>query len=206
MAIPKANIAATTAINSKKVAVSSLSSVATAAIPTKAEVLASITENVSSIREASTVLSGSKLKSELFSNMRSSGVDRGKGESAMQRMINSNMSPGFDEGRVSGGHVSADPSADPKDAPGTGWYSYSQNQKDTEGAMSAGATAGAVVAGAIGVVGALASAPVVVAASAGATIGFAIFAGYTAVLEKKDNPFRMTLPARFPALLWAKTV
>jgi hypothetical protein len=178
MATPKTTIAATTAINSKKVAVSALNPVTTAKLDA---IQASITENMSSIREAASAVNAGRIQPAFGSSK--SGQDLGSGGST-GGLLESIKTPGFDEGRYSGSNVSADP----KDAPGTGWYSYSQNQKDTEGAWSAGATAGAVVSGAIGAVAGLASAPVVAAAAAGATIGFAIFAGYTAVLEKKGTP------------------
>jgi len=194
MATPKTTIAATTAINSKKVAVSAPNQFTTAKLDA---IQASITENMSSIREAASAVNAGRIQPAFGSSK--SGQDLGSGGST-GGLLESIKNPGFDEGRYSGGNVSADP----KDAPGTGWYSYSQNQKDTEGAWSAGATAGAVVSGAIGVVAGLASAPVVAAAAAGATAAFAIFAGYTAVLEKKGTPVPDAITGTFSGVTVGK--
>jgi len=119
-------------------------------------------------------------------------------------LLESIKTPGFDEGRVGGGNVSADP----KDAPGTGWFSFSQNDKDTMGAFTAVNGAGSIIAGVIAgsatILAGSAVAPAVVAVAAGATIGFAINAGVAAVLQLKGTPVPDAITGTFSGVTVGK--
>jgi len=169
---PKTTTAANTAITSKTITANTLNSVTPSV---QAQVKSSITENLSSIREAATVLSATKIKPTLGSSLPSQ--DPGKGGST-GGVLESIKSPGLDKSRIGGGNVSADP----KDEPGSGWLNMSQNDKDTAGAISvvAGATAGI-----IGILAAGTTAPVWVPALA---VGLTASAATAAVLEKKGTP------------------
>jgi len=198
MAIPKTSIAATTEINSKKVAVSAPNQFTTAKLDA---IQASITENMTSIREAASAVNVGKIKPAFSPS--ESGQSLGSGGST-GGLLESIKTPGFDEGRVGGGNVSADP----KDAPGTGWFSFSQNDKDTMGAFTAVNGAGSIIAGVIAgsatILAGSAVAPAVVAVAAGATIGFAINAGVAAVLQLKGTPVPDAITGTFSGVTVGK--
>jgi hypothetical protein len=198
MATPKTTIAATTAINSKKVAVSAPNQFTTAKLDA---IQASITENMSSIREAASAVNVGKIESSFGSSRPSQDLGTGGSTGGLVESI---MKPGFDEGRVGGGNVSADP----KDAPGTGWFSYSQNQKDGMGVITivsgAGATIAGIVGAAAGTVASAAVAPIIVGAAAGAGIGFVIVGATSAILDRKGTPVPDAITGTFSGVTVGK--
>jgi hypothetical protein len=172
MATPKTTIAATTAINSKKVAVSALNPVTTAKLDA---IQASITENMSSIREAASAVNAGRIQPAFGSSK--SGQDLGSGGST-GGLLESSKTPGFDEGRAGGGYAKDDNWTgkfvpDPKFEPGDGWLGFSQNTKDNLGAASGLLTIAAAPAALLGP-----EAPVVLGA----------FAGLVQILASKGEP------------------
>jgi hypothetical protein len=198
MATPKTTIAATTAINSKKVAVSAPNQFTTAKLDA---IQASITENMSSIREAASAVNVGKIESSFGSSRPSKDLGSGGSTGGLLESI---KTPGFDEGRVGGGNVSADP----KDAPGTGRFSLSQNEKDSIGVLNAVSAGGLAIAGIVGAtagtfVGA-AAAPAVVAGAAIVGIGFVVTGTIGTVLQLKGTPVPDAITGTFSGVTVGK--